>query len=89
MIGLGNLTLAKHDGERQKLAAKHQAEHEMIRRQVLNTIRYVISTWDIELNSSRSCNSIVESAKRWFDDALLDHQETLVRLFCVSISLFV
>ena len=72
-----NETLTKHDEERRNLAAKHRAEHEMIRRQVLNTIRYVLSTWDIELNSSRSYSAIVESAKKWFDDALADHQVTL------------
>eukprot|EP00804_Cyclotella_cryptica_P010784 CCRYP_008733-RB/>CCRYP_008733-RB protein AED:0.03 eAED:0.03 QI:381/1/1/1/1/0.83/6/3101/1099 len=72
-----NPTLAKHDSERRKLAAKHRAEHEMLRRQVLNTIRYVISTWDIELNSNRSYTSVLESTKRWFDDALSDHQQTL------------
>ena len=72
-----NPTLIKQDEERRNLAAKHRAEHEMIRRQVLNTIRYVISTWDIELNSSRSYGAVVESAKKWFDDALADHQVTL------------
>ena len=72
-----NPVLTKHDEERRKLALKHRAEHEMIRRQVLHTIRYLISTWDIEANSSRSHSSIVESAKNWFNDALADHQVTL------------
>jgi hypothetical protein len=75
----GNPTLTKQENERRKLAAKHRAEHEMLRRQVLNTIRYVISTWDIELNSNRSYNFVLESTKRWFDDALADHQQTLVK----------
>lgn len=73
-----NPTLTKQENERRKLAAKHRAEHEMLRRQVLNTIRYVISTWDIELTSNRSYNSVFESTRRWFDDALADHQQTLV-----------
>ena len=72
-----NPVLAKQDEERRNLAAKHRAEHEMVRRQVLSSIRYVISTWDIELNSNRNYKSIVESAKIWFDDALADHQVTL------------
>eukprot|EP00956_Cyclotella_meneghiniana_P043946 scaffold295152_cov73-Cyclotella_meneghiniana.AAC.1 len=69
-----NPVLARQDEERRNLAAKHRAEHEMVRRQVLSSIRYVISTWDIELNSNRNHNSIVESAKIWFDEALADHQ---------------
>ena len=72
-----NPVLARQDEERRNLAAKHRAEHEMVRRQVLSSIRYVISTWDIELNSNRNHNSIVESAKIWFDEALADHQVTL------------
>lgn len=76
----GNETFSKQCNERQKLAAKHRAEHEMLRRKVLHSIRYVLSTWDIELNSTRSHNSIVESAKRWFDEALVCHQETLVSI---------
>ena len=65
-------------GERQTLAAKHRAEHEMLRKKVLHSIRYVLATWDIELNSTRSHASIVEMAKRWFDEALIDHQDMLV-----------
>jgi len=63
--------------ERRKLAAKHRAEHEMVRKKVLHSIRYVLSTWDIELDSNKSHGSIVESAKKWFDEALVDHQELL------------
>lgn len=74
---LPNALLQKQDEERRKLASKHRAEHEMIRRQVLSTIRYVISTWDIEMNSTKSYSAVVESAKKWFNDALADHQETL------------
>jgi len=63
--------------ERQKIAAKHRAEHEMVRKKVLHTIRNVLSTWDIERDSNRSHASIVESAKKWFDEALSSHQELL------------
>ena len=68
----------KHCNERQTLAAKHRAEHEMVRKKVLHSIRYVLSTWDIELNSNKTYSSIVESAKQWFDEALQGHQEMLV-----------
>ena len=67
----------QHCTERQTLAAKHRAEHELVRKKVLHSIRYVLSTWDIELNSTRPYASIVESAKKWFDEALEGHQETL------------
>ena len=67
-----------HCDERQKLAARHRAEHEMLRRKILHSIRYVLSTWDIELNSNKSHASIVESAKKWFDKALESHEEVLV-----------
>ncbi|KAL7534852.1 hypothetical protein ACHAXR_006127 [Thalassiosira sp. AJA248-18] len=67
----------RHCEERQTLAAKHRAEHEMLRKKVLHSIRYVLSTWDIELNSTKSYTSIVDSAKKWFDEALVDHQEML------------
>ena len=72
-----------HCDERHKLAARHRAEHEMIRKKVLHSIRYVVSTWDIELNSNRSHASIVESAKKWFDKALKSHEEVLVSSQCV------
>jgi hypothetical protein len=68
----------RHCDERRQLAAKHRAEHEMVRKRVLHSIRYVLSTWDIELNSNKPHAAIVESAKRWFDDALACHQEMLV-----------
>ena len=68
----------RHCDERRQLAAKHRAEHEMVRKRVLHSIRYVLSTWDIELNSNKPHATIVESAKRWFDDALACHQEMLV-----------
>ena len=67
----------RHCDERQKLAAKHRAEHEMLRRKVLHSIRYVLSTWDIEANTTKSHASVLESAHKWFDDALLSHQEML------------
>lgn len=67
-----------HCDERQKLAARHRAEHEMLRKKILHSIRYVLSTWDIELNSNKSHASIVESAKKWFDKALESHEEVLV-----------
>jgi len=69
--------LQRHSNERQTLAAKHRAEHEMVRKKVLHSIRFVLSTWDVELDSSRPHGSIVDSAKRWFDDALMGHQELL------------
>ncbi|KAL3764398.1 hypothetical protein ACHAWU_004571 [Discostella pseudostelligera] len=71
-----------HCDERQKLAARHRAEHEMIRRKVLHSIRYVMATWDIELNSNKSHASIVESAKKWFDKALESHEEVLNDMLC-------
>ena len=68
----------RHCDERQQLAARHRAEHEMVRKRVLHSIRYVLSTWDVELNSNKTHAAIVESAKKWFDDALACHQEMLV-----------
>lgn len=68
----------RHCDERQQLAARHRAEHEMVRKRVLHSIRYVLSTWDVELNSNKTHSAIVESAKKWFDDALACHQEMLV-----------
>lgn len=70
----------KHCDERQALAAKHRAEHEMLRNRVLHNIRYVLSTWDLELDSTRPHSSIVDSAKRWFEDSLVGHQEMLVSI---------
>ncbi|KAL9188447.1 hypothetical protein ACHAXT_006825 [Thalassiosira profunda] len=63
--------------ERQKLAAKHRAEHEMVRKRVLHTVRSVLATWDVEIGSNRSHASIVDSARRWFDESLAGHQENL------------
>jgi hypothetical protein len=63
--------------ERQKLAAKHRAEHEMLRKKVLFSIRYVLSTWHIELSSNRNHSAVVESATKWFDEALMDLEEVL------------
>jgi len=63
--------------ERQTLAAKHRAEHEMIRKKVLHSIRYALSTLDIESNSKKSHGAIVESTKKWLDLSLESHQETL------------
>ena len=68
----------RHCDERRQLAARHRAEHEMVRKRVLHSIRYVLSTWDVELNSNKTHAAIVESAKMWFDDALACHQEMLV-----------
>jgi hypothetical protein len=68
----------RHCDERQQLAARHRAEHEMVRKRVLHSIRYVLSTWDVELNSNKTHAAIVESANKWFDDALACHQEMLV-----------
>lgn len=67
----------QHHHERQQLAAKHRAEHEMLRKKVLCSIRHVLSTWDIELSSNRNFSTIVESATKWFDEALMDHEEAL------------
>ncbi|KAK1746922.1 hypothetical protein QTG54_002266 [Skeletonema marinoi] len=67
----------QHCHERQQLAAKHRAEHEMLRKKVLFSIRHVLSTWDIELSSNKNFSTIVESATKWFDEALLDHEEVL------------
>lgn len=67
----------QHCNERQMLAAKHRAEHEMLRKKVLSSIRYVLSTWDIELSSNRNYSTIVESATKWFDAALMGHEELL------------
>ena len=67
----------QHHHERQQLAAKHRAEHEMLRKKVLFSIRHVLSTWDIELSSNKSFSTIVESATKWFDEALMDHEEVL------------
>jgi hypothetical protein len=67
----------QHCNERQMLAAKHRAEHEMLRKKVLSSIRYVLSTWDIELSSNRNYSTIVESATKWFDTALMGHEELL------------
>ena len=75
----------KHCEERRTLAAKHRAEHEMVRKKVLHSIRYVLSTWDIELNSTRPYTSIVESAKKWFDEALGGHQEVLDDILCTQV----
>lgn len=73
----------RHCDERQHLAAKHRAEHEMIRKKVLHSIRYVLATWDVELSTNKPRAAIVESAKKWFDDALTCHQEMLVSVhFC-------
>lgn len=66
-----------HHHERQQLAAKHRAEHEMLRKKVLFSIRHVLSTWDIELSSNKNFSTIVESATKWFDEALMDHEEVL------------
>ena len=63
--------------ERQALAAKHRAEHEYLRRRVLQSVKFVLSTWDIERSSNRSHESVVEKATAYFDEALADHQETL------------
>jgi hypothetical protein len=67
----------QHCHERQQLAAKHRAEHEMLRKKVLFSIRHVLSTWDIELISNRNFSTIVESATKWFDEALMDLEEVL------------
>ena len=67
----------QHCHERQQLAAKHRAEHEMLRKKVLFSIRHVLSTWDIELSTNRNFSTIVESATKWFDEALMDHGEVL------------
>lgn len=67
----------RHHHERQQLAAKHRAEHEMLRKKVLFSIRHVLSTWDIELSSNKNFSTIVESATKWFDAALVDHEEVL------------
>ena len=74
----GGIHFKRHCDERQQLAARHRAEHEMVRKRVLHSIRYVLSTWDVELNSNKTHAAIVESAKKWFDDALACHQEMLV-----------
>ena len=67
----------QHSQERQQLAAKHRAEHEMLRKKVLITIRHVLSTWDIEMSSNKSYAAVVESATKWFDEALIDQEEVL------------
>jgi len=67
----------RHSDERQTLSARHRAEHEMVRKKVLHSIRYVLSTWDMQLDSTMSHGSIVDSAKSWFDEALMGHQEML------------
>jgi len=74
---LENVHFKRHCEERRALAAKHRAEHEMIRKKVLHSIRYTLSSWDMELDSTRSHSAIADSAKSWFDDALLGHQEML------------
>lgn len=73
----GGVHFQRHCNERRQLAAKHRAEHELIRKKVLHSIRYVLSTWDIELMSNKPHVTIVESAKTWFNDALECHQEML------------
>ena len=78
-----SLHFKRHSDERQTLSAKHRAEHEMVRKKVLHSIRYVLSTWDTELDSTTSHGSIVDSAKSWFDEALMGHQEMLVSC-CLS-----
>ncbi|KAL3823414.1 hypothetical protein ACHAXA_004289 [Cyclostephanos tholiformis] len=72
-----DLHYKRHCDERRQLAAKHRAEHEMIRKRVLHSIRYALSTWDVELHSNKPHAIVVDSAKRWFDDALACHQEML------------
>jgi len=67
----------KHCSERKALAAKHRAEHEMTRKNVLHSVRSVLPTVDMELGSGKSHDSIVDSAKKWFDEALMGHQEML------------
>ena len=67
----------QHHLERQQLAARHRAEHEMLRKKVLFSIRHVLSTWDIELSSNKNFSTIVESATKWFDEALMVHEEVL------------
>jgi len=67
----------QHCHERQQLAAKHRAEHEMLRKKVLFSIRHVLSTWDIEVSTNRNFSTIIESATKWFDEALMDHEEVL------------
>ena len=73
----GGVHFQRHCNERRQLAAKHRAEHELIRKKVLHSIRYVLSTWDIELMSNNPHAAIVESARTWFNDALECHQEML------------
>jgi hypothetical protein len=73
----GGVHFKRHCNERRQLAAKHRAEHELIRKKVLHSIRYVLSTWDIELMSNNTHAAIVESARTWFNDALECHQEML------------
>ena len=68
--------------ERQALAAKHRAEHEYLRRKVLQSVKFVFSTWDIEKSSNRSHEAVVEIATAYFDEALVDHQETLSDMLC-------
>ena len=73
----GGVHFQRHCNERRQLTAKHRAEHELIRKKVLHSIRYVLSTWDIELMSNNPHAVIVESARTWFNDALECHQEML------------
>ncbi|KAL7548804.1 hypothetical protein ACHAWF_012060 [Thalassiosira exigua] len=70
-------TFLRHSNERRALAERHRAEHERVRRGVLHSLRQVLGTWDDNAHSPRSHGTLVESAKRWFDEALAGHQEML------------
>mmetsp|Transcript_25991 Transcript_25991/g.50424 ORF Transcript_25991/g.50424 Transcript_25991/m.50424 type:complete len:1257 (-) Transcript_25991:285-4055(-) len=70
-------TFLKHCEERRRLAAEHRAQHEQLRKRILSSIRQVFSTMDLELASNRSHSAIAETAKRWFDEGLVQDQEIL------------
>ena len=44
---------------------------------MLFSIRYVLSTWHVELSSNRNHSAVVESATKWFAEALMDLEEVL------------
>jgi len=75
----------QHCHERQQLAAKHRAEHEMLRKKVLFSIRHVLSTWDIELSSNKNFSTIVESATKWFDEGVVIKTTAIPKCYDASL----